>query len=201
MIDPDELDDGIPDDEAGQAAFVLDNDVMATRLMFRAAWIAEQREKITAQVADQIELAQQYGARLDAPWAKQAEWVDAQLKGYALRVREASKNLPAKLQVKTLRTLWGEVATREQAAKWQVTDHELAVKAARAAKLDQLINTEVIPEQRIEKFDVAAAKKAKGLTVTVEGVFDAKGTALEGISITPATVTATVKPTLGGEAK
>lgn len=200
MIDADELDDGIPDDDEGREAWVTDSLVKAGRLMYRAARLAEQRRQTADMVADQIQLAKDWGYARDAYYAMKLAWINAQLEEFALAQREATKDL-GRDQVKTLKTMWGEVATREQKAKWEVTDQALAVKAAREANLDRYVTTEVIPEvvvpeQRVETFDVAAAKKDAGLIVTVQGVFDQQGTAIEGISITPATVTATVKPHL-----
>jgi Bacteriophage Mu Gam like protein len=151
---------------------------MAARLMRELAKLEKAIDANAQRAAAERAKITSWETTVNEPLQNRAVWLRTQLEGFALHEREKSG-------MKTFSMPYGEIATTQKGAQWDIGPE--FVEWAKAAA-PQLLRTKYEPEVAKIKATFEAAER--------EAVDKDLGTIVPGISITPPTITAKVKPAL-----
>lgn len=167
-----------PESDEDRAGYRLRSLSHLTWAMRKLAGIERERLEVSTTAQAEIDRIQDWAAREDARWARDASWFRSLAEEYALTQRAVDPRR------KSVETPYGVAKTREQAGAWEFDD--AAFLAWASENHEDLVDVKV--ETRVRKGD---AKKV--LQVAGNGVVDpVTGEEVPGIKVGDPTVTASV---------
>lgn len=167
----------LPEGEEERAAFRIDGPHTATWAMRKLRDVQRRRAEIQTTAEREINRVQDWAAREDAKHARDADYFTSLLTVYALAQRAESGG-----RAKSVTTPYGTVTTRQKRGAWTVD--EAAVLAWARVHRPEIVKV-------AESLLLGEAKKV--LAVEENWVIDpASGEVVDGISVAPDSLTATV---------